>query len=546
MRFDAQLVKERVSLKELFERDGHELRRSGPDDLVCRCPFHEEKTASCHVHEDQKFFKCFGCDFGGDCFKYWERSRGVEFGEAIVALAGLAGLNGESVAPAFRAPAWHSTRKEEILPGPMEGVQLEAWMKALERLRDAEDRQAALAKWRGYDVATVRWANEHGFLGLIPYLGEWREAFLVERPSPHAVGVAVGDPVPVGYHIRLGPETAGNPEGKASWRYVPSGIGAWPFVIGDIAKAKVLFFLEGQWDALALIDAMGWNLSGGVESRHTRTGENPIVDRSVGSATRDSGSSAPPAQNFQQKGGDVKCAAPVMTRGEEASNPSAHSIQQHSNAASTFEPEGAAALPKNVAIVGMRGATSWKKFIEHYTWSSEAVAFALADADEAGKGWFAEGGFLEALRERCKQVFGFWPSSTVLAASGPVIKDFNDLWKDRLITREALAGLFRDKMRHKVRGRRPRGSTFLQFCQQQRERKDAVGQAARIICNDKMYRPVGRKPLPVWERYMRSHVPEDQHPGVRAAWREWLRAGVADGKNRKAVVGYFENELRLI
>jgi CHC2 zinc finger len=487
MRFDAQLVKERVSLKELFERDGHELRKMGAS-FVCRCPFHEEKTASCYVHEDQGYFKCFGCPACGDVFKYWERSRGVEFSEAIVALAGLAGLNGAppSHSSASKATAWPSTRKEEILPSRMEGVQLEAWLKALERLRDAEDRQAALAQWRGYDVATVRWANEHGLLGLIPYLGEWREAFLVERPASHAVGVAVGEElsVPVGYHIRLGPETAGNPESKASWRYVPSGIGAWPFVIGDISRAKVLFFLEGQWDALALVDAMEWNT----------------------------------------KGGDVKCAAPVMTRGEEPENPTAHSIQQHSNAASTFDPKGAAVFPKNVAIVGMRGATSWKKFIEHYTWSNEAVAFAVADADTAGKGWFAEGNFVDALQERCKRVCSLFPG-LIGHANGAVVapKDFNDLWRDRLITREALAGLFRDKMRHKVRGRRPRGPTFLQFCRQQREREDAVGHAARIICNDKMYRPVGRKPLPVWERYMRSHVPEDRHPGMRAAWREWIK-----------------------
>jgi len=91
MRFDAQLVKDQVAIEELFRRDGCELRRAGPDDLVCRCPFHEEKTASCHVHPDQGYFKCFGCGIGGDVFKYWEETRKCDFAEAIRQLAGMAG-----------------------------------------------------------------------------------------------------------------------------------------------------------------------------------------------------------------------------------------------------------------------------------------------------------------------------------------------------------------------------------------------------------------------------------------------------------------------
>ena len=36
------------------------------------CPFHGEKTPSFHVNRDKGFFHCFGCNVGGDVFKFLE------------------------------------------------------------------------------------------------------------------------------------------------------------------------------------------------------------------------------------------------------------------------------------------------------------------------------------------------------------------------------------------------------------------------------------------------------------------------------------------
>jgi hypothetical protein len=467
MRFDAQLVKEQVSLAEIFRGDGHELRKVGSA-YVCKCPFHLEKTASCYVHDrPDNYFHCFGCGESGDVFKYWRKTRNCDFGEAIKQLAG------DQASQPTRLPPQEEARTEAPPGLQMDGAVLEAWQAAIERLKESPARQEAMAKWRGYSMATVTWANELGLLGLIPFLGQWREAFLVERPQGgdatcqsatqeqesrssssgsdaapivQADGAAM---VPVGYHVRLGPHTAGNKGDKASWRYVPTGIGNWPFVLGDVSKAKVLFFLEGQWDALALVDVMGWAEESKKEEGPSRTGNKKF--------------------------------------------------------------------PANVAIVGMRGATSWKRFIDHYAWSDDVVAFALCDADTAGRGWLAEGNFIDALRLRCKRVWSFFPGGS------NIIKDFNDLCKDRVITRAELAGLFRDKMRHKIKGRRNTGPTFLQFCRAQKARQDEIGVAARVILADKKYRPAGRKPLPVWERYWHKHVPEDQRSAMYATWREWIR-----------------------
>ena len=40
------------------------LKRTGRD-FVCLCPFHNEKTPSCHVHPGKEYFHCFGCGAGG-------------------------------------------------------------------------------------------------------------------------------------------------------------------------------------------------------------------------------------------------------------------------------------------------------------------------------------------------------------------------------------------------------------------------------------------------------------------------------------------------
>src|SRR6266542_1731487 len=471
MRFDAQLVKEQVSLAEIFRGDGHELRKVGSA-YVCKCPFHLEKTASCYVHDrPDNYYHCFGCGESGDVFKYWRKTRNCDFGEAIKQLAG------DQASQPTRLPPQEEAQTEAPpgLPARMDGAVLEAWQAALERLKESPARQEAMAKWRGYSTATVTWANELGLLGLIPFLGQWREAFLVERPnlggtegiseasSEIAINAAcfpattenktkqvqvLPAHIPVGYHVRLGPHTAGNKSDKASWRYVPTGIGNWPFVLGDVSKARVLFFLEGQWDALALVDVMGWASGAGLAVK---------------------------------------------------------------------EKNLSGGFPKHIAIVGMRGATSWKRFIDHYTWSDDVVAFALCDADTAGRGWLAEGNFIDALRLRCKRVWSFFPGGS------NIIKDFNDLCKDRVITRTELARLFRDKMKHKIKGRRNAGPTFLQFCRAQKARQDEIGVAARIILADKKYRPAGRKPLPVWERYWHKHVPQERRSAMYATWREWVR-----------------------
>ena len=56
-----------------------------------RCPFHSEKTPSFHVDPHKGFFHCFGCNRGGNVFKFFEYREQVSYEEAILIVAGRVG-----------------------------------------------------------------------------------------------------------------------------------------------------------------------------------------------------------------------------------------------------------------------------------------------------------------------------------------------------------------------------------------------------------------------------------------------------------------------
>jgi DNA primase len=56
------------------------------------CPFHGEKTPSFQVSPDKGFFYCFGCQAGGDVFKFVELQEKVGFQDAVRLLAHKFGM----------------------------------------------------------------------------------------------------------------------------------------------------------------------------------------------------------------------------------------------------------------------------------------------------------------------------------------------------------------------------------------------------------------------------------------------------------------------
>ena len=56
------------------------------------CPFHQEKTPSFSVNPRLNIFKCFGCNRGGDVFRFLMDIEGISFPEAVRILARRAGI----------------------------------------------------------------------------------------------------------------------------------------------------------------------------------------------------------------------------------------------------------------------------------------------------------------------------------------------------------------------------------------------------------------------------------------------------------------------
>lgn len=67
------------------------LKRTGRD-YICLCPFHNEKTPSCHVHPDKEYFHCFGCGAGGDVITFTMKYNNLDYWEAVKLLADRGGV----------------------------------------------------------------------------------------------------------------------------------------------------------------------------------------------------------------------------------------------------------------------------------------------------------------------------------------------------------------------------------------------------------------------------------------------------------------------
>jgi DNA primase len=81
------------------------------------CPFHEERTPSFSVNPADKLYYCFGCEAGGDVFRFVQEKEGVEFPEAVEILAERYGveLEREQEDPRSEARRKRRDRLRELL-----------------------------------------------------------------------------------------------------------------------------------------------------------------------------------------------------------------------------------------------------------------------------------------------------------------------------------------------------------------------------------------------------------------------------------------------
>ena len=79
---EIERLKNEVSVERLVEASGIELKRGGKD-LLGRCPFHEDDTASLVVTPGKNLWHCFGCGVGGGPIDWVMKRRGVSFRHAV-------------------------------------------------------------------------------------------------------------------------------------------------------------------------------------------------------------------------------------------------------------------------------------------------------------------------------------------------------------------------------------------------------------------------------------------------------------------------------
>jgi hypothetical protein len=79
---ELERLKAEISVERLVEASGIELKKGGKD-LLGRCPFHEDSTASLVVTPAKNLWHCFGCGVGGGPIDWVMKLRGVSFRHAV-------------------------------------------------------------------------------------------------------------------------------------------------------------------------------------------------------------------------------------------------------------------------------------------------------------------------------------------------------------------------------------------------------------------------------------------------------------------------------
>lgn len=111
LRDAADIAKSRVSALEEGKRMGLEPDRNG----FCRCPFHQEKTASMKLYKGEGGYHCYGCGAHGDVLRLVMDYYGINFRQALLRLDAEWGLGLHlSGRPLSREEKRAAQRRQEI------------------------------------------------------------------------------------------------------------------------------------------------------------------------------------------------------------------------------------------------------------------------------------------------------------------------------------------------------------------------------------------------------------------------------------------------
>ena len=93
MRFSDDFLRSVEDNNDIISLAGNyvQLKRTG-NTYSCCCPFHSEKTPSCHFYPNNNSFYCFGCHIGGTVITFVKEIERLDFQEAVKFLAERAGM----------------------------------------------------------------------------------------------------------------------------------------------------------------------------------------------------------------------------------------------------------------------------------------------------------------------------------------------------------------------------------------------------------------------------------------------------------------------
>lgn len=74
---------EKIKRERLIEDYYTEQLRPNANRLVGKCPFHEERTGSFFIFTDDNHFHCFSCGEHGDVITFIEKTKNMDFKQAI-------------------------------------------------------------------------------------------------------------------------------------------------------------------------------------------------------------------------------------------------------------------------------------------------------------------------------------------------------------------------------------------------------------------------------------------------------------------------------
>ena len=125
-----------------------QLRKVGQS-WVGLCPFHSEKSPSFHVNAEQKLYYCYGCQAGGNLYRFVQETQHLDFPSAVEWVAGRYGI---TLRYDNERTGQERARKQVLTDAMERAVD---WYH--ERLMKAPDAGAARGylRSRGYDKETI-------------------------------------------------------------------------------------------------------------------------------------------------------------------------------------------------------------------------------------------------------------------------------------------------------------------------------------------------------------------------------------------------------